>query len=112
MFDLYAGLFSSNALDTKCEMWWDPLAYDFNPMKRADPQTNVEHRRIQDAMFRTLIRILELESPNCQRGALHGLNHVFHPDTKTVIDTYLRRHPNLTEEMREYAIACSRGEMM
>lgn len=110
IFDLYANLFSSDPLDTTCDMWWDSLAYNFNPMNLADPYGNEEHRRVRDAMFRTLIRILQLESSDCQWAALHGLNHVLHPDTETVINEYLARHPSLTREDREYALACSRGD--
>ena len=109
MFDLYANLFSSDPLDNACMMWWDSLAYDFNPMKEADPEGNEEHRRIRDAMFRTLTRILQLESPACQRAALHGLNHVLHPDTESAINEYLSKHPELAKEDREYALICSRG---
>lgn len=110
VFDLYANLFSSDPLDTACDMWWDSLAYDFNPMNLADPEGNDEHRRVRDAMFHTLTQILQLESPACQRAALHGLNHVLHPETETVVNEYLARHPALTKEDREYALACSRGD--
>lgn len=110
IFDLYANLFSSDPLDTTCDMWWDSLAYDFNPMNRADPEGIDEHRRVRDTMFHTLTRILQLESPACQRAALHGLNHVLHPNTETVVSEYLAEHPELTKEVREYALTCSRGD--
>lgn len=112
MFDVYANLFSVDPLDTCAHMWWDSLAYDFNPMHEADPKANDEHRRIRDAMFRTLIRILNLDSHECQLSALHGLNHVQHPDTSSVISEYLARHPDLSDEDRDYALACARGEEM
>lgn len=112
MFDLYANLFSTDPLETAGFMWWDSLAYDFNPMNRADPEGNEEHRRIRDAMFRTLTRILQLEPLACQRAALHGLNHVLHPDTETVIDEYLAKSTELTEDDRKYALACSHGKAL
>jgi hypothetical protein len=110
MFDLYANLFSSKPFGYADGQWWDDLAYNFNPMQIADPQGNEEHRRIQNAMFRTLTRILELDSEDCQSCALHGLNHVLHPETQSVVDAYLRKHPELTEQERALALACARGE--
>jgi len=112
MFDLYANLFSSDPCGHACMMWWDPLAFPFNPMKDADPATNDGHRRIQNAMFETLSRILTLDSENCQFAALHGLNHVLHPDTEAVIKAYIDKHPDLSDPDRNYAWACARGEAM
>jgi len=112
IFQLYANLFMNTALDTACEMFWDALAYEFNPMKRAAPDTNEEHRRIQLAMFSTLVRILGLDSRACQNAALHGLNHVMHPNTGAVVAQYLASHPELTPEERDYADACARGKVM
>ena len=40
-----------------------------------------EDERMQDVMFDTLAKILELASSSCQMAALHGLGHLHHPGT-------------------------------
>jgi len=110
IYDLCAGLFSLNGLDLSCHMLWDDLAYNFHPMKRAEPKTNSDDCAIQDAMHQTLCHILELKSPRCQNAALHGFNHVQHPDTEIVIRQYLKDNPSLNAEDRDYALSCMCGE--
>ena len=112
MHDLYAGLFTTDPLEHAAEMWWDSFAYDFNPMWRFDPQGNPDHRRIQAAMHETLCEILELPSLPCQMAALHGMNHVQHPETGSAVDRYLRQQSGLSPDERDYALACSAGSAL
>ena len=93
-------------------MWWDALAYCINPMKHVDPVGNPFHKRIQDVMFKTLAQILELDSPDCQSAALHGFNHVLHPDAKALVDDFIRRSPDLPQEYIDYAYHCVAGRAM
>lgn len=109
--DLYRKLFADDPLDTSAYMFWDALAYGYGHATR-HPQTDVEDRRIQEAMFVTLQQILAIDSLQCQRAALHGLGHLRHPDTKFAITNYLERHPELGDDDRHFAIACITGEIM
>lgn len=112
MYDVYRDLFSHDPLGEACEMWWDGLAYDIHPMGVADVVHNPEHRRIQDAMFKTLAKILKLNSIDCQSAALHGLNHVAHPDTERLIESFIKDHPELSDESIEYARLCAKGQAL
>lgn len=110
MYFIYRDFFALNPLSFSCEMWWDALAYAFNPLRSANPDGNPEHKAIQQAMFETLCAILEIDSYECQMAALHGLNHVAHPETEKAIQAYLKRHPNLDPGSTEYALTCAKGE--
>jgi len=112
MYFMYQDFFAENPLDTSCEMWWDGIAYSFNPLGFANPDRHPGHKAIQKTMFETLRAILELESYECQMAALHGLNHVAHPGTENVIQAYLNRHPNLDPDSVEYALDCAKGEAL
>jgi len=112
MFFLYRDLFSQDPLGEACEMWWDGLAYDINPMKRVDPTSNAAHKRIQNSMFETLVKILKLNSVNCQSAALHGLNHVHHPKTTNVVKDFIASNPDLSDRDIEYAMLCASGQAM
>ncbi len=112
MYYMYRDLFAADPLGEACKMWWDGLAYDINPIKRADPRNNPEHKRIQQAMFETLSKILCLDAKHCQFAALHGLNHVYHPDTNDLVRDYVEGNPALSEEDVEYAVLCANGEAM
>ena len=63
-------------------------------------------------MFETLAKILELSSPIAQGAALHGLGHLHHPETEGLIDDYLEANPDLEAEMREYALAAARFQVL
>jgi hypothetical protein len=112
MFFVYRDLFSSDPLEGACEMWWDGLAYVIHPMRIVDPANDASHRRIQEAMFQTLAKILTLDVRHCQIAALHGLNHVAHPETKDLIMSFIAHHQELSAEEIEYAIACANGEAL
>ena len=67
---------------------------------------------MQDVMFETISAILFLDSPHCQKAALHGLGHLHHPDTQPLVQRYLEAHPSLAEADREYALAAARFEVL
>ena len=106
---LYRDLFAVDPLDTSAHMFWDGVAYDYGLTR--DPETNAEDRRVQDAMFDALLRILRLDSLPCQRAALHGLGHLRHRKTEKAVEDFLARNPNLSEKDRAYARACASGTM-
>ncbi|WP_208347414.1 hypothetical protein [Pseudaestuariivita rosea] len=112
MYFIYRDLFAVDPLGEACEMWWDGLAYEIHPLKRADPENNPHDKRIQDAMFEVLSKILLLESVHCQSAALHGLNHVAHPDTENIVKKYVESHPELSEADIDYAYRCAKGNAL
>ena len=111
MSDLFALLFSKDALETSVEMWWDSMAYDWYCGNRARKKGG-EDESMQDTMFFTLEKILGLDSMACQDAALHGLGHLCHPQTKKLIDVFLEKNPSISNERREYALAAARFEVM
>src|SRR6266536_960251 len=111
MFHLFERLFAHDPLDTAVQMWWDSLAYDWHCHNRSR-ENGGEDRRMQDVMFETLSKILGLSSAIAQAAALHGLGHLHHPDTETLIAGYLASNPTIDSSMREYALMAARFEML
>lgn len=112
MYSLYEKLFFDEPLDTSSHMWWDSFAYDYRLPKQRDPLNDEEDRRIQDAMFSTLVKVLSLDSETCQGAALHGLGHLRHPETERVIKEFLKDHRQLTKDQIDYANKCITGDIM
>lgn len=108
MYSLYDNIFAIPLLPLICDMWWDGIAYGYCCGNYS--RKNEDQRQLQDVMFSTLCRILALSSEPCQYGALHGLGHLLHPDTKQVIEEFLRSHKSFEGEA--YARACIAGNIM
>lgn len=96
---------ASNTLNGICYMWWDSL-----------PVTGrfTNQHYIDDLFYEVMVKSLELDSESCQEGALHGLGHLLlsHPrreEMQQVIDDFLVRHPEISPEMREYALHARTG---
>lgn len=111
MFYLYRDLFAVEPLETAGFMWWDSICWHLWHRGRKDRQRGGEESSMQDVMFETLVQILALGSENCQGAALHGLGHLHHPATEKVIEDYMRRHPDLADEAKAYALAAARFEV-
>ncbi|MGD9630773.1 MAG: hypothetical protein AB7V18_16165 [Pyrinomonadaceae bacterium] len=111
MFHLYERLFSIDSLVTSSNMWWDSLAYDWHCGNR-NRKNGGEDLLMQDVMFETLEMILKLPSIDCQFAALHGLGHLHHPNTASLVLSYLKRKPHKSLELREYANAAARFEVL
>ena len=112
MFDLFAQLFDGWSLESSAvNMWWDSLAYDWECGNRSRANGG-EDRPMQDVMFATIARILDLPSETCQAAALHGLGHLHHPDTADLIQGYLTRNSAISAELRDYALAAARFEVL
>src|SRR5205814_2028587 len=109
MYSLYENLFEKEPLGTSSFMWWDSFAYGYCCGNLS--RENEGEKKLQDWMFETLSRILQLDSLNSQLAALHGLGHLQHPDAEGVINAYLKSHPMLDDKTREYAYACIKGEI-
>jgi hypothetical protein len=108
MFDLFERLFAADPLETSANMWWDHFCYDWAMGQR---QNSEEDLVLQDVIFQTLAKILDLDSEPCQRAALHGLGHLHHPDTEELIQQFLERHPLLSDKLRAYALAAAKFEV-
>lgn len=83
-------------------MWFDLLRY-FG--KDRD-------QRVVDEIYLVLEKILFMDSFHCQGAALHGLGHLDHPDKKDLITKYLREHHDLHPEVRRYAKAAIKGNVL
>lgn len=111
MFYLFERLFALDPLDTSVYMWWDSLCYDWNCGNRSRDKGG-EDLLMQDVIFETLSKILELPTAHCQDAALHGLGHLHHPKTAELIASFLHRNPNLEEHKKQYALAASRFQVL
>ncbi len=111
MFHLFEKLFSIQPLETSAHMWWDSLCYDWHCGNRSRAKGG-EDESMQDIMFETLGKILELDSPRSQGDALHGLGHLHHPLTEQLISRYIAKHSELSPEMKEYALAASKFQVL
>jgi hypothetical protein len=111
MFHLFEKLFATCELDTAPNMWWDSLAYDWHCGNR-DRANGREDELMQDVMFGTLERILSLPSRACHIAALHGLGHLHHPETEGLVQSYIERNEPMDSDLRAYAQAAARFEVM
>ena len=109
MYFLYEDVFATAPRSEASFMWWDEIAYDIHPLELADPENNTEHYAIREAMFETLEKILMIDSWHCQEAALHGFNHVQHPETATVVQQFIDENPGLTNDQIKYAVSCANG---
>ncbi|WP_127891425.1 hypothetical protein [Psychrobacter sp. FDAARGOS_221] len=112
IYDLYAKLFIHDSIGHHRHMLWDGLAYSYSHGSFSYYLDKNDTVALQNVMFDTLTKILKIDCEACQNGALHGLNHLHHPDTETVIRQYLKSHPDLDEDDIAYAEACITGDMM
>jgi hypothetical protein len=99
---LFERLFASEPLDTSVHMWWDSLCYSWHSGNRKRERGG-DDLELQDTYFQTLAKVLAIDSWICQGAALHGLGHLHHPDTATLISRYIDEHPSLTKEQVAYA---------
>jgi YgiT-type zinc finger domain-containing protein len=111
MFDLFKDLFFDEGLENSVCMWWDSFCYSWHCGNRKRSNGG-EDMQMQDVMFKTLVKILDLDSKICQGAAIHGLSHLHHPKTHTAIQSFLGRNPDLDEQWRNVALAASRFELM
>jgi hypothetical protein len=109
MYHLFERFFLKEPLETSSNMWWDALAYDWHCDNRSRANGG-EDESMQDVMYETLERILVLPNEACQAAALHGIGHLHHPRTPEAIERFLARQ--LSPELRDYALAAGRFEIM
>ena len=97
-----------NPLNRVCYMWWDLM-----------PLTPAPHKgkitRLDSAVFEVLRKSLDLASSACQEAALHGLGpwaRDYPNEVKIIIDSFLKKHKNLSPQLRQYALAAQSGSIM
>ena len=112
IYDLYAKLLIDDPIEYHRHMLWDDLAFSYTSVSFAYYFKEEEQRPLQDVMFETLAKILDIDNRGCQFAALHGLNHLQHPKTETLIRQYMASHDDLTEDDIEFAEACISGNIM
>lgn len=111
MFYLFRDLFFAESLYDSVSMWWDSLCYGWHCGNRRRERGG-DDLRMQDVIFETLSLILAVPSEICQGAALHGLSHLHHPRTGSLITKFIDRNPSLSEDWRDTALAASRFELM
>ena len=111
MFYLFRDLFFAEPLYDSVCMWWDSLCYGWHCGNRKRERGG-EDLTMQDVMFDTLSLILAIPSEICQGAAIHGLSHLHHPKTASLISRFLDRNPSPNEQLRTAALAASRFELM
>lgn len=98
-------------------MWWDMILHTFwliahCPAADDYAELTLDLRKMADAMYQTLLKILTLDHKGCQWSALHGLGHLHHPLTYETVQTYLRDHLSaLSQEEAEWIERCSSGKI-
>lgn len=119
MYRVYADFVAKSDVEVmeNCfNMWWDILAHSF--WSKYDYSYDVKQLdddswQILDAMFETLVKILELDDARTQAYALHGLGHLHHPKVNEVVQSYIDSHEGeLTDEELKWLERCRDGEVM
>jgi hypothetical protein len=109
MFYLFRDLLANYPLGYTACMWWDSFCFDWECGNRRRSRGGVD-LWMQDVLFETIVEVLELDSLSCQGAALHGLEHLHHPQTEEAVQNFLAQHPSLEEECRTYALSITRFE--
>lgn len=95
---------------------------DFPPQEKARASTEIDigfedlepsEQQIMDAMLETLTRILNLDDERCQDCALHGLNHLNHPQRAQTVQNFIDLHRSAwDEEALSWLESCRDGKAM
>ena len=111
MYFLCSELFATTPLGRAPHMWWENVARGI-PGHAGGLNRWADRQGIENAMFRTLAKLLELDAEKCRIDALHGLNHLAHPDKKQLIREYLAHRTRLGEVHRLYAERAIAGALL
>lgn len=69
-----------------------PLKKTLQAWEQLYRKTDAEHRALLDEALDVLKRILALDEPCCVAAALHGLGHLWHPESWKVVQAYIDKH--------------------
>lgn len=99
MYQPFRDIVAKSSLDKKESfywMWWDMILQTFwITFRETDDNYDAltrDAKRLVDAMYETLLKILALDHPACQWSALHGLGHLHHPEARETVQRYLDTH--------------------
>lgn len=114
VYDLFAKLFSRSVAPDAAYMWWD-IGYGACSHSQPSPRktlTEAERKRLFQADFETMVRVLGHESLTCQGAALHGLGHSLHPDKENGLLKFLADHPDLSDGARFRIMEAIKGDVL
>ncbi len=97
----------SDPFHSACYMWWDIL-----PLRPFRGDSPVGEPELHDGCLKAMSEILNLRSDVCRISALHGLNHWqenYRDIVEATIDAFLANAPEITPQIREYAIEARAG---
>lgn len=78
-YEVFVRHYGSGVLPHGWWMLWDLIA-------------GPEEPELADVYLETLERVLAIDDSRCQQAALHGLNHLAHPDRPRVIQQWIDQH--------------------
>ena len=102
IFHFCRDIFRHDAFEFTASMWWDSFCFDWECGNRRRSRGG-EDLLMQDVLFGTLSRVLLIDSSICRGSALHGLEHLHHPETMVLIGGVIQSHPELAEQLTGYA---------
>lgn len=110
MEKLYKNIFDKRNIPDSSSMWWDwfegvPRNWEKKPLSN-------DGKKLMKTMLDALAKILELESQQCQEGALHGLGHLNQPRGKKLIGDFLKNNSHVESQIRIYALKCKKGGIL
>jgi hypothetical protein len=86
-------------------MWWDLIPIGGQP-------DSPDHTDLDREILGVMESTLRIDSVPCQESALHGLGHwhLQYPQrVEGIIETFLKEHGKIREELQRYAINAARG---
>ena len=102
MVNLFENVFMKNSLGDVAFMWWDSFRhFDDGP-----------EWEMVEAIWGTLSQIIRMESSECWCSALHGLGHLNHPGKVGLVNDFLRTHPDVHPDTKNYALAAIEGRVL
>ena len=122
-------------LNTVCYMWWDiipiygVLKNYIEVIDRMDLSLELresikehsitidteDHREMERSVLELMKRTLEIDHLACQESSLHGLGHwqkYFPKEVSRIVENWLIRNPNISEELRLYAERAQSGRVL
>jgi hypothetical protein len=102
MVYLCRDVFQHDAIGFAASIWWDSFCFAWESGNRQRSRGG-EDLAMQDVLFGALSEVVLIDSSICRGSALHGLGHLHHPGTLALIDGLVRSHPELAQELTEYA---------
>jgi len=102
-------------------MWWELVCNSFwsertdtwkIPLKKYE-ELSGEDRALLDAMFETLVQILNLDDDRSKSAALHGMGHLHHPGVRRVVQEFITAHSHgLPPDGLKWLEDCRDGSVM